>query len=162
IHLISLADAYAGRDDEGAYSVDRAAQPTLECNDAGPQPRVTDVEGQIRFLEDYYAAAPFTDPRTEDEPDRGMEVVEDRCTHYEESNAPPGARRVSAMPNIFTGSTPQDPTAPFDHGVVAAASLGGTLLAAAGDTHTSYGSLARATDIINEYVHTLKVPTDIT
>lgn len=163
IYLIALSDLYAGRDPGGAYSADQAAFSTVSCTDTGPRPGVNDdVEGQIQFLEDYYAAAPFTDPRTQDEPDRGMEPVADGCTYYGENFTLPTAQSLSAMPNILTIAATHNSAAPFDQGVVAAAATEGTLLIAADDNRTSYGSVACVTDITNEYFHTLRVPTDIT
>lgn len=160
--MMALSDLYAGREGDGTYSLDLAAFPTIWCNDAGPEPGFNDdIEGQIQFIKDYYAAAPFTDPRTEDDPDRGMEPSNDWCTYYQENFTLPTAQTLEAMPNILAISTTYDSATPFDQGVVAAAALGGTLLIAAGNSHTSYGAAECVTETTNEYFRTLRVPTDI-
>src|SRR5690625_87051 len=144
-YIMALSDFYAGRDEDGAYSLDLAAFPTIWCTDSGPEPGFNDdVEGQIQFIKDYYAAAPFTDPRTEEDPERGLEPSNDWCTYYEENFTLPSAESLHAMPNILTISTTYDSATPFDQGVVAAAAIGGTLLISAGNEHTSYGEIGRA------------------
>lgn len=161
--MITLADIYAGREDDGTYSLDLAAFPTIWCTDSGPEPGLNeDPAKQIEFLEEYYAAAPFTDPRTEAEPDRGMVATNDWCTYYEENFTLPTAESLRAMPNTLAIATTYDSATPFDQGVVAAAAMGGTLLIAAGNSHTSYGSSECVTKITNEYFTTLRVPTDLT
>ena len=156
-----LSDAYAGRDEDGTYSLDLAAFPTIWCTDSGPEPGFNDdVEGQIQFIKDYYAAAPFTDPRTDADPERGLEPSDDWCTYYEENFTLPTAETLRAMPNILV-STTYDSATPFDQGVVAAAAIGGTLLIAAGNDHTSYGGVECVTDVTNEYFRTLRVRADI-
>lgn len=160
--LMVLSDAYAGRDEDGTYSLDLAAFPTIWCTDSGPEPGFNDdVEGQIQFIKDYYAAAPFTDPRTDADPERGLEPSDDWCTYYEENFTLPTAETLRAMPNILTVSTTYDSATPFDQGVVAAAAIGGTLLIAAGNDHTSYGGVECVTDVTNEYFRTLRVRADI-
>src|SRR5699024_2522166 len=71
------------------------------------------------------------------------------------------AETLRAMPNILTVSTTYDSATPFDQGVVAAAAIGGTLLIAAGNDHTSYGGVECVTDVTNEYFRTLRVRADI-
>lgn len=160
--LMTLSDIYAGREEDGTYSLDLAAFPTIWCTDSGPEPGFNDdVEGQIQFIKDYYAAAPFTDPRTEDDPERGLEPSLDWCTYYAENFTLPTAVTLRAMPNVLAISTTYDSATPFDQGVVAAAAIGGTLLIAAGNDHTSYGSIECVTDITNEYFRTLRVRADI-
>ncbi|MPV49555.1 alpha/beta fold hydrolase [Pseudactinotalea sp. HY160] len=160
--MMILSDAYAGRGPDGSYSLDLAAFPSIWCTDAGTPPGYNeDTAGIIADLEGYYAAAPFTDPRTNDHPERGMAPVEDWCTYYEDQFTLPAGETLEAMPNVLVVSTTYDSATPYDNGVVAAAAMGATLLTVAGYSHTSYGGSECATQIANAYVDTLVVPADI-
>src|SRR5699024_1488771 len=145
--LMVLSEAYAGRDEDGTYALDLAAVPTIWCTDSGPEPGFNDdVEGQIQFIKDYYAAAPFTDPRTDEDPERGLEPSDDWCTYYEENFTLPTAETLRATTNILTVSTTFESATPFDQGVAAAAAIGSTLLiAAATITPPTEGSNASPT-----------------
>lgn len=161
--MMILSDAYAGREPDGSYSLDLAAFPSIWCTDAGTPPGYNeDVDGIVQDLEDYYAAAPFTDPRSAEHPERGMEPVNDWCTYYEDQFTLPAGETLEAMPNILVISTTYDSATPYDNGVVAAAAMGGTLLTVAGYSHTSYGGSECATQVADAYFDTLVVPTDIT
>lgn len=170
--LITLADHYAGRGENGSYTLARAAYPTISCLDSGTHSGSSsdadaqdsqDAQGaQREMLQEHYAAAPFADPRTEAEPDRGMTPRVDACMYYEETGSRPAAEALQAMPNTLTIAATDSPSTPLERGAVAANTVGGTLLIAAGTAPTSYGNTPCATSTANAYFRTLRVPTQFT
>ncbi len=161
--LITLADIYAGRSELGTYALSTAAYPTIMCTDDGPKPGFNDdPDAQMEFLAEYFEAAPFLDPRTDAEPERGMVATQDQCTFYAERFTLPAARTLKAMPNTLTIATTSDLVSPVESGVMTAAALGGTLLIAATPNYSAFGTLECASDIVEEYFTTLRVPADIT
>lgn len=162
--IMTLADAYYSRGDDGRYEFSDSAFQTIWCTDAGTPPGANDdPESQRQAKQYFYTVAPFTDPgKDPDGSQRGLEPAKDWCTYYKTQHTLPQGRSLQAMPNILYISTTYDSATPYQDGVVAAAASQGTLLTVAGANHTSFlGTSQCTTEITMAYYNTLTVPSDI-
>ncbi|NLU82851.1 alpha/beta hydrolase [Rhodococcus sp. HNM0569] len=127
--LLSLADLYEGRADDGTYSNINDAFNAVRCVDDPPvTDRAVAGESDMRYRE----AAPFLDDG------RGTgQAPLDVCAFW---SVPPTGEpheiAVDGLPPVMVVSTTGDPATPYQAGVDLARQLGGTLLTYDGTQHT--------------------------
>ncbi|GAA3870553.1 alpha/beta hydrolase [Saccharothrix violaceirubra] len=128
--LLTLADAYFGRDEDGRYSSITDAFTAIKCVD---EPRLTDRTVLDDIARKYKAAAPFLDD--------GNPAVGalDACAFWPvPPTVTPHPPSVKGLPPVLVISTTGDPATPYDAGVNLAQALGGSLLTFEGNQHTVY------------------------
>ncbi|WP_327121719.1 alpha/beta hydrolase [Nocardia sp. NBC_01730] len=127
--LLSLADLYDGRRDDGTYSNTSDAFNAIRCMD---DPRIGDrgVTGQQDT--EYRKAAPFLD----DGHGTGAAPLE-LCTSWPVPNTTePHRIAVNGLPKTVVVSTTDDPATPYQAGVDLAEQLGAALITYRGSRHT--------------------------
>nr|WP_199189992.1 alpha/beta hydrolase [Mycobacterium sp. ENV421] len=128
--LLTLADAYLGRDDQGHYPNTNDVQTAVNCVDVAPntdRAKAADKDRQLRQVAPFGTYGPFT----------GNAPL-DVCAFWP---VPPssGPHTVSApgLPPVLVVSTTGDPATPYQAGVELARQLGGVLLTFDGTQHTT-------------------------
>lgn len=127
--LLSLADLYDGRRDDGTYNNTSDAFNAIRCMD---DPRISDRGVTGRQDSEYRKAAPFLD----DGHGTGAAPLE-LCTSWPVSNTTePHRISVNALPKTVVVSTTDDPATPYQAGVDLAEQLGAALITYRGSRHT--------------------------
>ncbi|MEU7767957.1 alpha/beta hydrolase [Nocardia sp. NPDC049190] len=127
--LLSLADLYDGRRDDGTYSNTTDAFNAIRCMD---DPRISDRAVTGRQDAEYRKAAPFLD----DGRGTGAAPLE-LCTAWPVPNtSEPHRISVSGLPKTVVVSTTDDPATPYQAGVDLADQLGAALISYRGNRHT--------------------------
>ena len=128
--LLTLADAYFDRDDQGEYSTITDAFSAVHCVD---DPRLTDKNALLETARQYKAAAPFLD----DGNPPGAAL--DSCAYWP---APVTGRteppKAEGIPPLLVISTTGDPATPYEAGVNLAKALNSRLLTYEGVQHTVF------------------------
>jgi len=148
--LLTLADSYFDRDQDGKYSTITDAFTAVKCVD---EPRVTDRAVLDDLARRYKAAAPFLDD--------GNPAVGalDSCAFWPVPPTAQEAKAVTGLPPVLVISTTGDPATPYQAGVNLAKSLGGGLLTYEGNQHTVYLQGNECVDpATDEYLIDLELP----
>lgn len=128
--LMTLADAYFDRDDQGNYSTITDAFSAVHCVD---DPRLTDKNALLETAKKYKEAAPFLD----DGNPPGAAL--DSCAFWP---APVSGRteppKADGIPPLLVISTTGDPATPYESGVNLAKALNSRLLTFEGVQHTVF------------------------
>jgi pimeloyl-ACP methyl ester carboxylesterase len=128
--LMTLADAYDGRNADGSYNNEQDAFNAVQCVDAPP---VSDVNTLAEASARYKQAAPFLDDG------RPAVGALSACDYWP---APPTERphlpSVTGLPPTLVISTTNDPATPYQNGVKLANALHGGLLTFQGTQHTTF------------------------
>jgi pimeloyl-ACP methyl ester carboxylesterase len=127
--LLSLADSYMERDDDGHYSNSSDAETAVDCVD---QPAVTDRAKVIEEDRRSREVAPFMSygKFTGNAP-------LDTCAFWPvPATSTPHRPSVNGLPPVLVVSTTDDPATPYQAGVDLAKELGGALLTFDGTQHT--------------------------
>lgn len=128
--LMSLADMYLERDQDGTYSTTQDVFTAVRCVD---DPRVTDPNQALELNREYKEAAPFLDDGQPPAP------VLDSCAYWPVPNtSEPHVPNVPGLPKVLVISTTGDPATPYDAGVALAKGLGGGLLTYEATQHTVF------------------------
>ncbi|WP_039796957.1 alpha/beta hydrolase [Nocardia araoensis] len=127
--LLTLADLYDGRRDDGTYANTTDAFNAIRCVD---DPRITDRAVAARQDAEYRKAAPFLD----DGRGTGAAPLE-LCTAWPVPNSStPHRISVTGLPKTVVVSTTEDPATPYQAGVDLADQLGAALITYQGNRHT--------------------------
>jgi len=128
--LMSLADFYLGRDQDGTYDSTQEAFIAVRCVD---DPRVTDPATVTELSRRYKEAAPFLDD--------GLppSAARDACAFWPVPNtSEPHLPSVDGLPATLVISTTGDPATPYAAGEALAAALGGSMLTYEATQHTVF------------------------
>ncbi|ROZ46454.1 alpha/beta hydrolase [Rhodococcus sp. WS3] len=157
--LLSLADQYEGRNDDGTYSNINDAFNAIRCvDDPATTDRAEAGEADTRYRE----AAPFLDDG------RGTgQAPLDLCAFWPvpATGSPheldPQALADAGLPTLVVVSTTQDPATPYQAGVDLAKQLGAALITFEGTQHTVVlDGEPCVDDAVVNYLVYLKVPED--
>lgn len=128
--LLTLADAYYRRAQNGEYAGTQDAFTAINCVD---DPPVTDRSKLLRAEKRYEKVAPFLDDGRPDGAALGP------CAYWP---VPPTSRPhepdVSGVPPVLVISTTNDPATPYQAGVELAEAMNGVLLTYEGTQHTVF------------------------
>jgi pimeloyl-ACP methyl ester carboxylesterase len=128
--LMTLADVYDGRNQDGSYSNEQDAFTAIRCVD---DPPVTDPKVQLEAEQRYKQVAPFLDDG------RPAVAQADACTVWPvPPTSKPHLPSVAGLPPVLVVSTTNDPATPYQAGVNLAKSLKGGLLTFEGTQHTAF------------------------
>ncbi|MGW6937288.1 alpha/beta hydrolase [Lentzea sp. NPDC054927] len=128
--LISLADAYLDRDDQGNYSTITDSFNAVHCVD---DQRLTDKNALLDTAKKYKEAAPFLD----DGNPPGAAL--DSCAFWPAPvSARTGPPKADGIPPLLVISTTGDPATPYEAGVNLAKALNSRLLTYEGVQHTVF------------------------
>ncbi|WP_086661089.1 alpha/beta hydrolase [Lentzea kentuckyensis] len=128
--LMTLADAYLDRDDQGNYSTITDAFNAVHCVD---DQRLTDKNALLDAAKKYKEAAPFLD----DGNPPGATL--DACAFWPAPvTARTGPPKADGIPPLLVISTTGDPATPYDAGVNLAKALNSRLLTYEGVQHTVF------------------------
>ncbi|WP_436494115.1 alpha/beta hydrolase [Actinokineospora sp. HUAS TT18] len=153
--LMTLADLYLGRGEDGKYSGTMAALVAVRCVD---EPRLTDrgqVEEATRKIiegtKDSFMAA--TDPPL---------AALDPCAFWPAPNtSTPHQPKVDGLPPVMVISTTGDPATPYQAGVNLAKAIGGRLVTYEATQHTVFMQGDACVDKLGtRYLVDLQLPTD--
>lgn len=141
--LLSLADMYEGRAEDGTYSNSQDAFRAIRCVDS---PRITDRELIGKQDTEYRRVAPFVDDG------RGTGAAPlDMCATWPVPNTSDTHRiSVNGLPKTVVVSTTEDPATPYQAGVDLAAQLNAALITYRGTRHTV--SLVAGVDCVDRAV----------
>ncbi|MFJ6139122.1 alpha/beta hydrolase [Kitasatospora sp. NPDC092286] len=146
-YLLTLADDYNKRDEQGHYGVSADAYTAIHCADAAMAP--TDAELQAALAE-LAAKAPLISKHN---PLSALFDPDCRTWPFRSAEKPHTVKAEGSAPILVVGST-GDPTTPYAWSEKLAAGLAhGVLLTREGDGHTAYGRSA----CIRTAVHTFLV-----
>lgn len=127
--LLTLADMYDGRRDDGSYANTQDAFNAIRCVD---DPRITDPAVAGRQDTEYRRAAPFLD----DGRGTGAAPLE-LCASWPVPNSgTPHRIDAPGLPTTVVVSTTEDPATPYQAGVELAGQLGAALITYRGNRHT--------------------------
>jgi hypothetical protein len=147
--MLTLADEYSGRNDDGSYDPLLQAYVAITCLDEGA---VAPGGGYADLEDEFRAAAPRL----------GRTFLYERivCSYWPAPAAPdPNPLDAPGAPPILVIGTLGDPATPFQWAESLADVLdSGVLLTAAGEQHTAYLTNSCATDVIDRYLVDLEVP----
>lgn len=128
--LMTLADAYLDRDDQGNYSTITDAFNAVHCVD---DQRLTDKNALLDTAKKYKEAAPFLD----DGNPPGATL--DSCAFWPAPvTARTGPPKADGIPPLLVISTTGDPATPYEAGVNLAKALNSRLLTYEGVQHTVF------------------------
>ncbi len=128
--LMSLADYYLGRDQDGTYDSTQEAFIAVRCVD---DPRVTDPATTLEVSRRYKEAAPFLDDGNP------PSAARDACAFWPVPNtSEPHLPSVDGLPATLVISTTGDPATPYAAGEALAAALDGALLTFEATQHTVF------------------------
>lgn len=128
--LMSLADAYNGRNQDGTYTNEQDAFTAIRCVDTPP---VTDPTVELQSEQRFKQVAPFLDD--------GMPAVaeSDACAYWPVPHSDaPGTPNVPGLAPVLVISTTNDPATPYQAGVNLSKELHGGLLTFVGTQHTAF------------------------
>ncbi|MFC4145275.1 alpha/beta hydrolase [Micromonospora mangrovi] len=146
--VFRLADAYAGREDDGHYSNLFDANLAVNCTDETEKP----TREQIRQLQSQWRQKyPLFGP--------ALAVGMLGCVEWPAARDPyPTGKAVGAPPIVVVGTT-GDPATPYEQTGALASMLGvGRVLTWEGEGHTAYPQTACVTDAVDAYLISLTVP----
>jgi pimeloyl-ACP methyl ester carboxylesterase len=150
--MLTLADLYMGRDDEGHYNNSTDARVTVNCVD---KPAVTDrakvieEDRRVRIAAPFMSYGEFT----------GHAPLSTCAFWPVPTTTEPHEIKVSGLPPILVISTTDDPATPYEAGIDLAKQLGGTLLTYDGTQHTvAFQGNACVDDIAARYLVDVTVP----
>jgi pimeloyl-ACP methyl ester carboxylesterase len=150
--MLTLADLYMGRDEEGHYNNSTDARVAVNCMD---QPAVTDrakiveEDRRVREVAPFMSYGEFT----------GHAPLGTCAFWPVPPTGKPHEIQVSGLPPILVVSTTNDPATPYQAGVDLAKQLGGTLLTYDGTQHTVvFQGNPCIDDIAARYLVDLTVP----
>jgi pimeloyl-ACP methyl ester carboxylesterase len=126
--LLSLADLYNGRLDDGSYSNLEDAFNAVRCVD---DPQITDPAEAGELDTRFREAAPFLD----DGRGNGAAAL-DVCAYWPVPSVGTPKVTVSGLAPTVVVSTTDDPATPYEAGVNLARELGGSLITFRGTQHT--------------------------
>jgi pimeloyl-ACP methyl ester carboxylesterase len=128
--LMSAADGYLGRDEDGRYEGSTDVLTAVHCmDDPREDPNSTDITDEQAWV----AAAPFMDD--------GDPVVPlpDACSLWPgQPTLKDAAPDPAALPPTVVVSTTGDPATPYEQGVALAKQMGATLVTVEGEQHTAF------------------------
>ncbi|MFB9777366.1 alpha/beta fold hydrolase [Brevibacterium otitidis] len=155
--LMQLADSYNDRDEKGHYAPMLQAFTNIRCADNNSYGEMPDIEKAREFAERYDEAAPFqASSKTPGE--------YDYCDFWRFKGTLPAPEKLTKVPNILVVSTTHDSATPYPAGVKLARVIDGTLLSAAGASHTSYmkgdENLTCVDETVNDFLINGNVPED--
>ena len=146
--VFKLADAYAGREDDGHYSNLFDANLAVNCADETEKP----TREQIRQLQSQWREKyPLFGP--------ALAVGMLGCVEWPGARDPyPTGRAIGAPPIVVVGTT-GDPATPYEQTAALASMLGvGRVLTWEGEGHTAYPQTACVTAAVDAYLISLTVP----
>ncbi|MFF5175863.1 alpha/beta hydrolase [Micromonospora sp. NPDC000089] len=146
--VFKLADAYAGRGEDGHYSNLFDANLAINCADETEKPSLD----QIRQLQSQWRQKyPLFGP--------ALAVGMLGCVEWPGQRDPyPTGKAVGAPPIVVVGTT-GDPATPYEQTARLADMLGvGRVLTWEGEGHTAYPQTSCVTDAVNAYLISLTVP----
>ncbi|MEH0842017.1 alpha/beta hydrolase [Micromonospora sp. CPCC 205711] len=146
--VFKLADAYAGRGEDGHYSNLFDANLAINCADETEKPS----REQIRQLQSQWRQKyPLFGP--------SLAVGMLGCVEWPGQRDPyPTGKAVGAPPIVVVGTT-GDPATPYEQTARLASMLGvGRVLTWEGEGHTAYPQTACVTDAVDAYLISLIVP----
>lgn len=130
--LMTMADLYDGRGQDGKYTNVQDAFTAIQCVD---NPRQTDQAALLEATRRSTAAAPFLD-NGQPVP---SEAPGDACTYWPVPNtSQPHLPKADGLPRTLVVSTTNDPATPYQAGVNLAKALGGFLLTYQSTQHTAF------------------------
>lgn len=146
--VFRLADAYAGRDDDGHYSNLFDANLAINCADETEKPS----RDKIRQLQSQWRQAyPLFGP--------ALAVGMLACVEWPGQPDPYPTSRADGAPPILVVGTTGDPATPYEQTPKLAAMLGvGRVLTWEGEGHTAYPQTRCITDAVDAYLIDLAVP----
>jgi hypothetical protein len=150
--MMSLADAYNGRDAQGHYSNSLDAFLAIGCIDGL---RSVDPAKLDEYATKYAEAVPY---QATGDPPRG---VQDPCAYWPvQPTTTAHVPEVDGLPRILVVSTTNDPATPYQSGVDLAKALGASLLTVNGTNHLAYLTIgSKCVDRIGtDYLTTLELP----
>ncbi len=128
--LMSLADYYLGRDQDGTYDSTQEAFIAVRCVD---DPRLEDPAQVAEVSRRYKEAAPFLDDGNP------PSAARDACAFWPVPNtSEPHLPSVDGLPATLVISTTGDPATPYAAGEALAEALGGALLTYEATQHTVF------------------------
>ncbi|MEO3776894.1 alpha/beta hydrolase [Micromonospora sp. B11E3] len=146
--VFRLADAYAGRGDDGHYSNLFDANLAVNCTDETEKPSVE----RIRELQsEWRSKYPLFGP--------ALAVGMLSCREWPGASDPyPTGKATGASPIVVVGTT-GDPATPYEQTSKLAAMLGvGRVLTWEGEGHTAYPQTTCVTDAVDAYLISLRLP----
>ncbi|SEG93758.1 tripeptidyl-peptidase B. Serine peptidase. MEROPS family S33 [Saccharopolyspora kobensis] len=151
--LLTLADSYFSRDEQGRYPNTNDAFDAVHCVD---DQRVLDPEQRREADRRYREAAPFLDDGNP------PSAARDMCAFWPVPvTGDPTAPEVTALPPTLVISTTGDPATPYAAGVKLAEALDGHLLTYEGTRHTVFlQGVTCIDDTATKYLIDLTTPAD--
>ncbi|MFY1701147.1 alpha/beta hydrolase [Micromonospora sp. WMMA1923] len=146
--VFRLADAYAGREDDGRYSNLFDANLAVNCADEEQKPSVA----QIRQLQSQWRQQyPLFGP--------ALAVGMLTCVEWPGQRDPYPTGTADGAPPILVVGTTGDPATPYEQTPALASMLGvGRVLTWEGEGHTAYPQTACVTNAVDAYLIDLTVP----
>ncbi|MGB2570783.1 alpha/beta hydrolase [Micromonospora citrea] len=146
--VFALADAYAGRDEEGNYSNLFDANLAVNCADETEKPSIARIrELQSQWRDRYPLFGP------------SLAVGMLGCVEWPGGRDPYPTGRAEGAPPIVVVGTTGDPATPYEQTAKLASMLGvGRVLTWEGEGHTAYPQTACVTDAVDAYLISLTVP----
>lgn len=146
--VFKLADAYAGREENGHYSNLFDANMAVNCADETEKPSIA----QIRRLQSQWRAKyPLFGP--------ALAVGMLGCVQWPGGRDPYPTGRAAGAPPIVVVGTTGDPATPYEQTAALASMLGvGRVLTWEGEGHTAYPQTACVTNAVDAYLISLTIP----
>ncbi|GAA4754478.1 alpha/beta hydrolase [Modestobacter marinus] len=148
--ILTLADTYTGRNDDGTYSNVVDANLAVNCADTDEEFSASDVQA---LAADWNARYPLFGA------DAALSLY--TCSAWEAPRTPLPERDAAGSPPILVIGTQGDPVTPVSGAVDLAEELeNGVLLTWQGSGHTAYPKTECVTAAVNAYLIDLAVPQD--
>jgi pimeloyl-ACP methyl ester carboxylesterase len=150
--MLSLADIYMGRDQQGHYDNSTDARVAINCVDEPPvtdRAKAIDEDRRMRQVAPFMSYGKFTG-----------DAPLSTCAFWPvPPTSQPHQISVKGLPSILVISTTHDPATPYQAGVDLAQQLGGSLLTFEGTQHTvALQGNSCVDDIVISYLVNLNVP----